>query len=125
MRLFLITVFSFAMLSTSASADYLVKGRYTATICKGLGIEYCSEYRVDAVGKSGQLFALPTRYPKVDEYKASQSLCWLRVRSGWFNWAVGDIPTFYRYTGGPVGVWSSYEELSTPDYVTFPCVKSN
>ncbi len=104
-----------------ASADYLVTGKFEGSFCSGFVIEVCKFQRIDASGKNGQLFQLPERFDHVTEYKSGR--CWRKVHSSWYLGLTGNIPTFYRYIGGPKHLVESYEDLGTPDFITFKCEK--
>jgi hypothetical protein len=109
-------------MSSRSQADYTVIPDTTkGSFCSGIGIKFCSFEKIDATVKGGQLFHRPERFQSVDEYRDNR--CWINIRNSWLNWAIGDVPVFYRYVKGPRHELSSYENLGTPDYVVFGCEK--
>ncbi len=114
---------SIALSSSVVMAGYTVTGKYEGNFCTGFVVYVCGPKQIDAASKDGkQLYELPMRFDDVDEYRET-GRCYNRVRSSWFNWILGDIPTFYRYVSGPRHLVDSYDELGTPESMTFQCQK--
>jgi hypothetical protein len=97
-----------------ASADYIVTGPHEATVCTGWGIKLCSIVKVDAVAKGDTVYSLKEQYDDVDEYRDGR--CHVRLNS----W----VPTmFLTYMSGPRGYISSYDIVSPPESISFPCAE--
>lgn len=107
-------------ITSIARADYAVSGEVKATICRSyIFFEKCKTERVDAVKKDDELFHLPDSFSSVDDFRDGR--CWIRIRSGFLNKIIGDIPIFIQYTGDESNYLRNHIELSAPDSITFKC----
>ena len=99
-KIFLILSFYF-LISQPSNADYIATGSFEGTECKGFGIKFCSNVKIDAVGEGNKLFEMKREYKRVTEYSSSQNLCHINLKGRgilgfWGNVAKSNMaPNFY------------------------------
>ena len=118
-KYFLAFVFLFTLNSPSW-ADYKVTGSIKASVCRGIGIEFCRFEIVEAVGRSsGQLYNPAQQYVSVSEFNSSKNICWIRMKTG--SMAIdalnaARLPDFFTKRDGKL-------VKIKPDYLVFSCRK--
>lgn len=121
MRDLLAAALAMSAASIQCLADYRATGPFEGTVCKGIGIEICSQHDLVAVkGDDGKLYTISETFRNVTEYNKRSGKC--TIQTGAASIGLIDMlrssatsPTFYERSDA-----GEYVPLDV-DYVTFPC----
>ena len=111
------------LLPSIALADFTATGPIQGQICSGFIIESCQFEEIVAVKDGGQLYTIGRQYPQVSTYDQSKGRCWINLKSkgaGLISGIVNALASTEFHTLSTSGEYLPAD----PEYLTFPCIKS-